>query len=181
MRRTFVTGLTLLLVLTAGALAGSPTACQNPPRPTTLVKSTVVNVVDGDTIDVRSLNGPRVRIRLLGIDTPEVHESEKLRRDVRSSGRSKETIQALGRIAWDFTRKRLDGKDLGLEFDVQRRDRYGRTLAYVWLADGRLFNLVILREGYAQVLTIPPNVRYAGLLVACQREARENRRGLWGQ
>ncbi len=80
-----------------------------------------------------------------------------------------------------FTRKQLDGKDLGLQFDVQRHDRYGRTLAYVWLTDGRLFNLLILREGYAQVLTIPPNVRYANLFVACQREARENRRGLWGR
>lgn len=180
MRRTLVTSLALSLTLGAGVRAGSPTACPNPPRPAALVKSTVVNVVDGDTIDIRSLNGPRVRIRLLGIDTPEVHESEKLRRDVRSSGRSRETIQALGRIAWNFTRKQLDGKDLGLEFDVQRRDHYGRTLAYVWFTDGRLFNLLILREGYAQVLTIPPNVKYAGLFVACQREARENRRGLWG-
>ncbi len=113
-------------------------------------------------------------------DQSEVHESEKLHRDIRSSGRSKETIQALGRLAWNFTRKQLDGKDLGLEFDVQRHDRFGRTLAYVWLTDGRLFNLLILREGYAQVLTIPPNIRYASLFVACQREARENRRGLWG-
>jgi micrococcal nuclease len=180
MRRILAIGLALSLAFSSWALAGSPTACPNPPKPLTLAKSKVVKVVDGDTIDVRSLDGPRVRIRLLGIDTPEVHESEKLHRDIRSSGRSKETIQALGRLAWNFTRKQLDGKDLGLEFDVQRHDRFGRTLAYVWLTDGRLFNLLILREGYAQVLTIPPNIRYASLFVACQREARENRRGLWG-
>jgi micrococcal nuclease len=54
------------------------------------------------------------------------------------------------------------------------------VLAYVWLRDGTLFNVLILREGYAQILTIPPNVRYAELFLACQREARQANRGLWG-
>jgi micrococcal nuclease len=138
-------------------------------------------VIDGDTIQVRLRYGPSERVRLIDIDTPEVHDSAKLDRDARQSGKSKEEIRALGRLAWDFTRSRLDGKDAFLELDVQTRDTYGRLLAYVWLGDGTLFNMLILREGYAQVLTIPPNVRYVDLFLACQREAREHRRGLWSR
>ena len=62
--------------------------------------------------------------------------------------------------------------------DVQARDRYGRLLAYLWTRDGAMANVTIMGEGYAQVLTVPPNVRYQALLVACQREAREAGRGL---
>ncbi len=118
---------------------------------------------------------------MIGIDAPEIHESEKLDRDARQSGRSKEQIRTLGRLSWEFTRRQLANKDVGLEFDVQRRDRYGRLLAYVWLSDATMFNVQILREGYSQVLTVPPNVRYAELFLKCQREARENMRGLWGR
>jgi micrococcal nuclease len=132
-------------------------------------------------MDVASAGAPKVRIRLLGIDTPELHESAKLERDARQSGRSREAIQVLGRLAWEYAKKRLDGRPVGLEFDAQRRDRYGRTLAYVWLPDGTFFNMLIVRDGYAQVMTIPPNVKYAGLFMACQREAREQGRGLWGR
>ncbi len=117
----------------------------------------------------------------MGIDSPEVHESSKLNRDALQSGKSKAAIQALGRLAWDFTRSRLDGRDVWLELDVQTRDVYRRLLAYVWLADGSLFNMVILREGYAQILTIPPNVKYVDFFLACQREAREHGRGLWSK
>src|SRR5439155_347254 len=107
------------------------TACANPPQPASLIKGSVVRVVDGDTIRVRLANGRTERVRLIGMDTPEVYESEKLERDVRESGRSRAEIQALGRLASDFTRKRLDGGSVGLELDIQARDRYGRLLAYV--------------------------------------------------
>jgi micrococcal nuclease len=168
------------------SLAAAPSphpaaACVNPPRPANLFQALVTRVIDGDTIQVRLKSGPSERVRLLGIDTPEVHDSAKLDRDARQSGRSREEIRALGRLAWAFTRSRLDGKDVGMELDVQTHDAYGRLLAYVWLGDGTLFNMLILREGYAQVLTIPPNVRYVDLFLACQREARECRRGLWSR
>jgi len=68
-----------------------------------------------------------------------------------------------------------------VEQDVQARDRYGRLLAYLWLSDRTMVNLTIMRDGYAQVLTVPPNVRYESLFVACQREARSAGRGLWGR
>lgn len=156
-------------------------ACTNPPQPPNLIQARVVRVIDGDTIQVRLSNARTERVRLIGMDTPEVYESEKLERDARESGRSRAEIQALGRLASEFTKKHLDGRDLALELDVQMRDRYGRLLAYIWLPDGIQFNVLILREGYAQVLTIPPNVKYTDLFLACQREAREKVRGLWGR
>jgi micrococcal nuclease len=64
---------------------------------------------------------------------------------------------------------------------VVKRDRFGRMLAYVWLPDWRMLNVEIMREAYAQTLTVPPNVRYERLLRECQREAREAGRGLWGR
>ena len=73
------------------------------------------------------------------------------------------------------------GQDVALELDVQKRDRYRRLLAYVWLEDGTLFNMLIVREGYALVATYPPNVKYVEVFLACQREARKNLRGLWGR
>ncbi|MGH6629182.1 MAG: thermonuclease family protein [Burkholderiales bacterium] len=137
-------------------------------------------MVDGDTIRVQIKNGPAGPVRLIGIDTPEAHDSEKRARDVRQSGRTRDEIKVLGRLAWDFTRRYLEGKEVDLQYDVQTRDQYGRVLAYVWLPDGALFNMLIVKDGYAQILTIPPNVRYAELFLACQREARQAKRGLWG-
>jgi hypothetical protein len=69
---------------------------------------------------------------------------------------------------------------VALEFDVERIDPYGRVLAYVWLSDGTMFNEVLLREGYAQVATFPPNVKYTERFLAAQREARAENAGLWG-
>ena len=178
--RTWILASFVALWLVGSAFAGLPSTCTNPPKPPNIFPATVSRVVDGDTIRVQIKNGPAGLVRLIGIDTPEVHESAKLARDVRQSGRSREEIKVLGRFAWDFTRRYLDGKEVGLQYDVQTRDQYGRVLAYVWLPDSSFFNMLILREGYAQILTIPPNVRYAELFLACQREARQAKRGLWG-
>jgi micrococcal nuclease len=67
-----------------------------------------------------------------------------------------------------------------LDLDVQKIDPYGRLLAYVYLPDGQMFNETLLRQGYAQVATFPPNVKYVDRFLAAQREAREANRGLWG-
>lgn len=68
-----------------------------------------------------------------------------------------------------------------LEFDVERRDRYDRLLAYVRrVSDGMFVNAELVRSGYAQTMTIPPNVRYADRFLQLQREARREGRGLWG-
>lgn len=135
----------------------------------------VKRVVDGDTILLA--NGERVR--LIGIDTPEMHESNKLYRDARRTRRDVETIRKLGKQSYLFTKDLLEGKKVRLEFDVERRDRYGRLLAYVFLEDGTMANARIIEEGFAQVYTFPPNVKYTDELLRLERQARQAGRGLW--
>lgn len=135
----------------------------------------VKRAIDGDTLQLE--DGQRVR--LIGIDTPEVHESEKLYRDSQRSQQDIRTIKELGRRAWEFTKNLVEGKRVSLEFDVEKRDRYKRLLAYVYLKDGTFVNAKIVQEGFASLLTITPNVKYADLFVKLYQEARNNKRGLW--
>lgn len=137
--------------------------------------SYVERVVDGDTL---KLSDGR-RIRLIGVDTPEYHYSGKLLRDSRKNHQGIKSIQALGKKAYDFTRHICEGKRVRLEQDVERHDKYGRLLAYVYLDDGTFVNARILEDGYGQVMTIPPNVKYVDQFLQFQKRAREEGRGLW--
>src|SRR5690606_17337435 len=112
---------------------------------------------------------------MIGVDTPEVHGER----------------EPYGPEASEFTKKQLTGQAVWLEKDVSETDRYGRALRYVWLVEPPsdptekqvregLFNAILVLQGYAQVSTYPPDVKYADLLVKFQREAREADRGLWG-
>lgn len=131
------------------------------------VTARVTRVVDGDTLEVQ-IDGKKERVRLIGIDTPEsVHPD------------ASKNIEA-GKIASEFTRSKLEGKEVELEFDVQERDHYGRLLAYVYL-DGVMFNKTLLEEGYARVATIPPNVKYVDDFTKIQEEARKNNKGFWSE
>jgi micrococcal nuclease len=126
--------------------------------------ATVTRVVDGDTVEIsRSVEGLST-VRLIGVDTPETHGG----------------TQPYGPEASDFTRQHLADKEVSLELDVQKIDPYGRLLAYVYLPDGQMFNETLVREGYAQVATFPPNVKYQDRFLKAQREARAASRGLWG-
>ncbi len=120
----------------------------------------VVKVIDGDTI---VLSDGRT-VRYIGIDTPE---------------RGEPFYEA----AKNFNRKLVQGKAVELEFDIERYDRYGRVLAYVFVKDRtgqRIFvNAEMVRNGFALIYTKPPNVKYADLFVRLQEKARENRQGLW--
>lgn len=135
----------------------------------------VARVVDGDTLKLS--NGQK--IRLIGVDTPEVHYSDKLLRDAKSSHRDIHAIQGLGRRAAYFTKGLCLGKRVRLEYDVDAIDKYGRVLAYVYLSDGTFINAKILEEGYGKVMTIPPNVKYADYFLRLQKSARSNNKGLW--
>jgi len=135
----------------------------------------VARVVDGDTLKLETGE----RVRLIGIDTPEMHESNKLHRDSQRSGQDIRTIQALGRQAYAFTKNLVEGKRVSLEFDVEKYDKYDRLLAYVYLKDGTFVNAEIVKQGYASLMTYPPNVKYVDLFQEMYREARENNRGLW--
>jgi micrococcal nuclease len=135
----------------------------------------ISRVVDGDTV---VLSDGR-KVRLIGIDTPEVYFSEKLLKDSKKSGQDIDTIQALGKRASEFTKKLCLGKKVRVEYDVEKKDRYGRTLAYIYLEDGTFVNAKIVEEGFAQVLTIPPNVKYSDQFIKLQAQARESGKGLW--
>ena len=105
-------------------------------------------------------------MRLIGIDTPEVY------------GR----VECFGREASNFVKGLLKpGARVRYRPGREERDRYGRLLAYVWLPDGRFLNGLLVSGGYAQPLTIPPNVEFADRFVAAARRARERGRGLWGR
>ncbi len=135
----------------------------------------VDRVVDGDTL---VLEGGQ-RVRLIGIDTPELHESKKLYRDSQRTSQSVETIKKLGKRAYQFTRGLVEGKRVKVEFDVEKKDKYGRLLGYAYLPDGTFVNAEIVKQGYASLMTYPPNVKYADLFLELYQEARENKRGLW--
>jgi micrococcal nuclease len=135
----------------------------------------VKRVVDGDTLQLETGE----RVRLIGIDTPEMHESEKLYRDSQRTKTDIATIKELGRRAYEFTRDLVEGKRVSLEFDVEKHDKYDRILAYVYLKDGTFVNAEIVKQGYASLMTYPPNVKYADLFLKLYQEARENQRGLW--
>lgn len=125
----------------------------------------VVRVVDGDTIIV-NYNGKDERVRLIGVDTPESVHPDK----------SKNSTEGI--TASNFTKSKLEGQAIGLEFDVQKRDRYGRLLAYVWLGN-EMFNKTLLTEGYAKIATYPPNVKYVDDFKALQEQARNQNKSLW--
>lgn len=126
----------------------------------------VVRVVDGDTV-ILEIDGREERVRMIGVDTPEsVHPD-------------KEKNVPYGKIASQYTKDRLEGNSVGLELDVQERDKYGRILGYIYL-DGIMFNKTLLAEGHAKTATYPPNVKYAEEFAEIENEARKSGRGLWG-
>jgi len=136
---------------------------------------TVEKIIDGDTF---FCSGEKVR--LIGVDTPESTINPHIEKQ-RSLG-SVERILYLGRKAKEFVTKIMPpGTRVRLEFDVQQRDRYGRLLAYVWLPDGRMLNEILLREGYAMLYTVPPNVKYEERFRKTSREAVEKGKGLRGE
>ncbi len=127
----------------------------------------VTKIVDGDTIWVLTPSGQEIKVRLIGVDSPEA----------RNTGRTR--IEYFGKESSDFAKKVLTGQRVRLEYDVQRLDRYKRTLAYVYLEDGTFFNELLVKEGFATVATYPPNVKYAGHFLEVQNNARNSKKGLW--
>ncbi len=155
-------------------------------RRNTVYRAKVERVVDGDTIIVSFIfdDGSKYlkeRVRMLGVDTPEtVHPTKP--------------VQYYGKEASNFTKEHLTDKTIWLQTDVGVKDRYDRMLAYVWLKEPskkdlddeaairkNMFNAQLLLGGYAQLMTVQPNSRYSNIFVHFQREARQEKRGLWGK
>jgi micrococcal nuclease len=150
----------ILLAAIAVAGIGGRGVLQSEPSRGDGTNATVDRVTDGDTVRLSGLG----RTRLIGVDTPEVYGG----------------VECYGREASAFTKRLLrPGTRVRYKLGVESRDRYGRALAYVWLADGRFFNLMLVERGYAKPLTIPPNVDYADRFRAASRRARDAKRGLW--
>ena len=165
----------LLLGLSIPARAAKPKPPRYDLQPNAVYQVSVQRVVDGDTIVVDFSTGEQERVRLIGVNTPETVHPKK-------------PVEYYGKEASDFTKKELTGKKVWLQMDVQVRDRYQRALGYIWLEAPKedestirrsMFNTRLLLEGYGQVMTIQPNVKYAEMFVGFQREARKQKKGLW--
>jgi micrococcal nuclease len=154
-----------------------------PPLPAVATDTaTLVRVVDGDTVEIE-LKGQTEKVQLIGINTPEKYESDKLHRDAARTGQDEATIQALGERASAFTKSLVQrGDTVQVEYDQQPRDKYQRLLAFVWLSDGRMLNETIVCEGYGNALTrYPVRQDYMARFRTCERHAREQGKGLWAE
>mgnify|MGYP000029325109 CR=1 FL=1 len=141
-------------------IVASPSATITPAHSGTV--ATVVSVVDGDTIKIE---GGEI-VRYIGMNTPETV----------APGRP---VECYGKEASAKNKELMQGKVVELERDISNRDKFGRLLRYVWL-DGELINEKLVREGFAQVSTYPPDVKYEARLLEAQRQARSEEKGLWG-
>jgi micrococcal nuclease len=144
---------------TTGASSSSE---QSPQGAVELVR--VVRVVDGDTIEVLR-QGQRNRVRYIGINTPESVAPDR-------------PVECFGKEAAERNKALLEGRDVRLERDVSETDRFGRLLRYVWMNDV-LINALLVEEGFAEVSTFPPDVRYQSLFTSLQQAARQQGRGFW--
>jgi micrococcal nuclease len=123
----------------------------------------VKRVIDGDTL----LLTDGEKVRLIGVDTPETKHPQK-------------PVQRFGKEAYLFTKRMVEGKEVSLEYDWPKEDKYGRILAYVYLLDGTFLNAEIIKQGYGFAYTKFP-FKYLEEFRRYEREAKENGRGLWGQ
>ena len=139
----------------------------------------VLSIVDGDTLKI-NYKGQKESIRLIGIDTPESRINKKTKKDAKRSGTDIEPIIAMGKKATAYVESLVKpGDTITIELDVQERDRYGRLLCYVYLSNGKMLNEEIIKAGYANVMTIPPDVKYKDKFFKVCQEARERKVGLW--
>lgn len=127
----------------------------------------VIEVIDGDT--VRLANGKL--LRYIGIDTPEL--------TIRKNKTFYSDPQPFSQQAKEFNEKLVENKFITIEFDVEKFDRYGRILGYCFVGD-TFVNAKLLEEGFAVLYTYPSNVKYADLFLGLQKQARRQKRGLWG-
>jgi micrococcal nuclease len=167
-RKPGIGAIALLFVASALLVSGCPGGDGGGGERSTPARTTsaeVERVVDGDTIEV-SIDGTTEDVRYIGIDTPE-------------SVTPGEPVECFGRRASAFNERLVAGRTVTLRFDRERRDDYGRLLAYVY-AGSRLVNAELVRHGYARTLTIAPNDSRASLFDRLEREAGRAGRGLWG-
>jgi micrococcal nuclease len=161
-------GSLLLAALLAAALLNDTGGGGGAPTATSAggtAQAQVTRVIDGDTIEVR-ISGAEDEVRYIGIDTPETVKPDT-------------PVQCFGPQSSSANHRLVDGRQVRLVFDRERRDVYGRLLAYVYVGDD-FVNAQLVRGGYARTLTIPPNTAHAGLFHRLAEKAGRAGRGLWG-
>ena len=162
--------LSLVFVL---ALVSSPIYAQQ--------KTTVTRVIDGDVIQI-IYGGVEKRVRLIGIDAPESRIDRKALKDADMSEHDIETIVEMGAKAKAYVNGLIKrGNFITIEFDEKEMDRYGRLLCYVYLSNGKMLNEEIVKAGYANVKSIPPNVKYKDRFLNAFEYAKETKGGLWDE
>lgn len=146
--------------------ASAHVTCQAQPSATTTLYC-VEHVVDGDTLDL-NMDGKRVRVRLIGINTPETVDPRR-------------QVECFGKEASNRAKEILSGKWVSVEADPTQdtNDKYGRKLLYIYTQDGTLFNKQMIADGYAYEYTYRYPYKYQEEFKAAQKEAREGQRGLW--
>jgi micrococcal nuclease len=164
----------LTALLAVLVLAGCTAPAANPGSSGERTSARVTKHTDGDTLWLSGIG----KVRLIGMDTPEVYPRSPVSAGQGAGGGA----ECFGREASAFVERTVPlGAEVRYRLGVEERDRYGRALAYVWLRDGRFLNRLLVARGYAQPLTVPPNVEYEDLFVRVARRARDAGRGLWGR
>ena len=160
-----------------GAFQKTPEKTPEKTSQNTFEEAYVKRVIDGDTA-VLVINGKEYKLRMVLVDTPE-------------SVHPKKGLQYYGKEASDYTKAQLTGKTVYLQKDVSDTDRYGRVLRYVWLqrpatneptkdeVKNYCYNAILIKEGYGQLATFPPDVKYVDIFKGLERDARNSKRGLW--
>ncbi|MBI2601369.1 thermonuclease family protein [Candidatus Daviesbacteria bacterium] len=131
-------------------------------------KVAVTKVIDGDTIEIEGGK----KVRYLGIDTPETKDPRR-------------AVECFGKQAYMENKQLVEGEQVILQKDVSETDKYNRLLRYVFLPldDGNILfvNDYLIREGFATALTYPPDVKYSEQFLKAQQQAKESKKGLWGE
>lgn len=160
----------------------------------------VTSVIDGETLQLSSGE----KVRLIGVDVPASSKNVKLRDDIKATGKDAKTLIAAGKGASRFLRKLIKNENVGVEYDARTEEKSGLKWGYVYFyldphldmeipetwytelspKEGerqiRVFlNATLIREGYARMKILPPNVKFQGLFSKLEAEAREQKRGLW--
>ena len=126
----------------------------------------VERVVDGDTFVARDAHHKRLKVRLIGMDTPETVKPNT-------------PVQPYGKEASNYSKKHLNQQDVYLEYDKEREDRYGRTLAYVWLDQHTMFNKELVEKGLAREKYFAPNGKYRDVFKRAEQQAKKEHRNIW--
>lgn len=164
---SLICGLILCLVNITHASSTNPAKLQNAQFVQEGIYYEVEKIVDGDTFWLTDGKGKKEKVRFIGIDAPETRNTRN------------KTKSPFGKVAKLYVELQLKGKKVRVEFDVQRTDRYQRTLAYIYLPDGSMLNEMIVSAGYAVATSYPPNVKYQNRLLRAERTARQHKKGMW--